>query len=72
MDETKARDGIDEAEVWGKFSATHRYRRNALGAMEHVTTDYFNLDPFGIEPAKNISKEDLIGLLEPAKQIDDE
>lgn len=72
MEETKVGDDINEAEVWAKFSATHRYNRASDGVMRHVSTDYFRLDPFGIEPAEKISKEDLIGLLEPASQIDDE
>jgi hypothetical protein len=72
MEETKVGDGIDEAEVWSKFSATHHYKRNAEGVMMHVSTDYFRLDPFGIEPSEKISKEDLISLLEPIQRIDDE
>lgn len=72
MDDKKASDDVDETEVWSAFSATHHYKRSSTGVMEHVSSDYFQADPFRIERPEKISKEDLIGLLEPAKQIDDE
>lgn len=62
---------INETEVWAKFSATHHYERDAEGKMKHVSSDYFQLDPFGIERPQKISKSDLIGLLEPDLEIDD-
>lgn len=72
MNDRKVSYGIGKAEVWAKFFVTHHYGRNDDGVMEHVSTDYFRIDAFGLESAEKISKEDLIGLLEPAKQIDAE
>jgi len=35
--------------------------------MEYVSSDYFEVDPFGISPNEKISKTELIELLEPQK-----
>jgi hypothetical protein len=55
---------IDEVEVWDKFSATHRYKRDRTGVMRLVSSRYFQVDPFGIEPLRPVSKQELIALLE--------
>lgn len=64
-------DGINEGEVWVKFSGTHHYQRSAAGLLEYVKSDYFRVDPFGIERPEPISKADLIASLEPHPTMSD-
>lgn len=58
-------DDIGESEVWVKFSATHHYEKTATGEIRYISSDYFRIDPFGIEALIPISKDELIKALEP-------
>lgn len=69
MKNTKDRDGIDETEVWQKFSATHSYQEDFDGTMRLISSKILRLDPFGIDPAVEISKAELITELEPKPTI---
>lgn len=58
-------DDIEEVEVWVKFSVTHCYKKDSAGKLQYVSSKYFKLDPFSVEPSEQIDKAQLIDGLEP-------